>query len=192
MPIYELACEGGHRSETLQPSTAPLPPCGLRRGDPQGPQRLGVAGTAAVPPPRTHAPDLEGHPPGRPRLRHPPAPDGRPAATWRPATPSWPPTVAPSSPTRAGSRGRRRAGDPAPPRPTGAGGAAGRGRRPDHRAGRGPAAGRGGRPRRVRAAAGRVLDRRLAVPGAARAGGLPANPTRSRPSSPPASSSASR
>ena len=25
MPIYELACEGGHRSETLQPSTGKLP-----------------------------------------------------------------------------------------------------------------------------------------------------------------------
>jgi hypothetical protein len=27
VPIYELACGGGHRSETLQPSTAPLPAC---------------------------------------------------------------------------------------------------------------------------------------------------------------------
>ena len=25
MPIYELACEDGHRSETLQASTDPLP-----------------------------------------------------------------------------------------------------------------------------------------------------------------------
>ena len=27
MPIYELACEDGHRSETLQASTDPLPAC---------------------------------------------------------------------------------------------------------------------------------------------------------------------
>jgi hypothetical protein len=26
VPIYELACEDGHRSETLQASTDPLPP----------------------------------------------------------------------------------------------------------------------------------------------------------------------
>ena len=27
MPIYELACEDGHRSETLQASSDPLPAC---------------------------------------------------------------------------------------------------------------------------------------------------------------------
>lgn len=38
MPIYELACEGGHRSETLQPSTAP--------GDPAPPRPTGAGGAA--------------------------------------------------------------------------------------------------------------------------------------------------
>jgi hypothetical protein len=40
VPIYDLICEGGHRSETLQASDAPLPACferaPLRGGDPRG------------------------------------------------------------------------------------------------------------------------------------------------------------
>jgi hypothetical protein len=69
VPIYELACDGGHRSETLQPSTHKVP--------------SGVAGTAERRPVLAHEGRFEGSPP--------------------------------------------RTGDPAPPRPTGTGGAAGEG-----------------------------------------------------------------
>ena len=57
MPIYELTCADGHRSETLQASTAPLPACpacgGATRKLPSG---FGVAGAAAVPPPPERMP----------------------------------------------------------------------------------------------------------------------------------------
>lgn len=57
MPIYELTCEGGHRSETLQASTDPLPACpacgGMTR---KVPSHFGVGGTAAVPPPPERMP----------------------------------------------------------------------------------------------------------------------------------------
>jgi hypothetical protein len=46
VPIYELACEGGHRSETLRASTRKVP------------SGSGAAGTAAVPPPERR--DREG------------------------------------------------------------------------------------------------------------------------------------
>jgi putative FmdB family regulatory protein len=57
VPIYELTCEAGHRSETLQASTAPLPACpacgGATRKLPSG---FGMAGRAAVPPPPERMP----------------------------------------------------------------------------------------------------------------------------------------
>jgi putative FmdB family regulatory protein len=58
VPIYELTCEDGHRWETLQASTAPLPACpacgGATRKLPSG---FGVvAGAAAVPPPPERMP----------------------------------------------------------------------------------------------------------------------------------------
>jgi putative FmdB family regulatory protein len=57
VPIYELTCEAGHRSETLQASTAPLPACpacgGATRKLPSG---FGMAGGAAVPPPPERMP----------------------------------------------------------------------------------------------------------------------------------------
>jgi putative FmdB family regulatory protein len=57
VPIYELTCQDGHRSETLQASTAPLPACpacgGATRKLPSG---FGVAGAAAVPPPPERMP----------------------------------------------------------------------------------------------------------------------------------------
>ena len=69
MPIYGLVCDGGLRSESLEPSTQKVP--------------SGVAGTAERRPILAHEGRFEGSP--------------------------------------------LRAGDPAPPRPTGAGGAAGEG-----------------------------------------------------------------
>ena len=52
MPIYELACEDGHRSETLQASTDPLPACpACGRATRKVPSGFGVTGSAAVPPP---------------------------------------------------------------------------------------------------------------------------------------------
>ena len=153
MPIYELACEDGHRSEPSRRRrpAAGLP--GLRRGDAQGPSGSGSPGRPPCPRPPSACPDLEGHLPGRPRRRHPPAPHGR--CPPRPGGRV-------GSPPRAGDRHR-------PPR------SARRGRGADHGAGHGLRR-RGGPGRRFRAAAGRVLDRRLAVPGAARAGRLPARP----------------
>ena len=57
MPIYELACEAGHRSETLQAATAPLPACPACGGPTRKvPSRFGVGGTAAVPPPPERMP----------------------------------------------------------------------------------------------------------------------------------------
>jgi len=57
MPIYELSCETGHRSETLQASTAPLPACPVcgaaTRKLPSG---FGVGGSASVPPPPERMP----------------------------------------------------------------------------------------------------------------------------------------
>jgi putative FmdB family regulatory protein len=57
VPIYELSCETGHRSETLQASTAPLPACPVcgaaTRKLPSG---FGVGGTASVPPPPERMP----------------------------------------------------------------------------------------------------------------------------------------
>ena len=57
MPIYELSCETGHRSETLQASAAPLPACPVcgaaTRKLPSG---FGVGGTASVPPPPERMP----------------------------------------------------------------------------------------------------------------------------------------
>jgi hypothetical protein len=64
VPIYDLICEGGHRSETLQASDAPLPACferaPLRGGDPRGgPQ-------PPTPPRHEHHPMIDGvsHLPG--------------------------------------------------------------------------------------------------------------------------------
>jgi putative FmdB family regulatory protein len=52
VPIYELACEDGHRPESLQASADPLPACPVcgsaTRKRPSG---FGVGGTASVPPP---------------------------------------------------------------------------------------------------------------------------------------------
>jgi putative FmdB family regulatory protein len=57
VPIYELACEAGHRSETLQAATAPLPACPACGGPTRKvPSRFGVGGTAAVPPPPERMP----------------------------------------------------------------------------------------------------------------------------------------
>jgi putative FmdB family regulatory protein len=57
VPIYELTCEAGHRSETLQASTAALPACpacgGATRKLPSG---FGVPGAAAAPPPAERMP----------------------------------------------------------------------------------------------------------------------------------------
>jgi putative FmdB family regulatory protein len=57
VPIYELTCEAGHRSETLQASTAPLPACpacgGATRKLPSG---FEVPGAAAAPPPAERMP----------------------------------------------------------------------------------------------------------------------------------------
>ena len=57
MPIYELSCETGHRSETLQASAAPLPACPVcgaaTRKLPSG---FGVGGSASVPPPPERMP----------------------------------------------------------------------------------------------------------------------------------------
>ena len=51
MPIYELACEGGHRSETLQDRRPLLAHEGrlgspLRAGDPAPPRPTGAGGAA--------------------------------------------------------------------------------------------------------------------------------------------------
>jgi hypothetical protein len=57
VPIYELICQGGHRSETLQASTAPLPACpACGAATHKVPSRFGVGGTAAVPPPPERMP----------------------------------------------------------------------------------------------------------------------------------------
>jgi putative FmdB family regulatory protein len=57
VPIYELTCEGGHRFETLQASTAPLPACPACGGATRKvPSRFGVGGTATVPPPPERMP----------------------------------------------------------------------------------------------------------------------------------------
>ena len=149
-------------------STAPLPACPacggaiptVRRARPPCPAPTMLRTC-------THRGDRD-YDPSAPDGRRPPRPGGR--------NPELATERRPVLPTRAGSRLGCVPASAA--RPTGAGGAR-RGRRPDHRAGRGPAAGRVA-DLDVRAAAGRVLDRRLAVPGAARAGGLPARPRRGR------------
>jgi hypothetical protein len=52
VPIDELAGEGGHRSETLQASTDPLPACpACGEATRKVPSGFGVGGTATVPPP---------------------------------------------------------------------------------------------------------------------------------------------
>ena len=57
MPIYELACEDGHHSETLQASTDPLPACpACGRATHKVPSGFGVGGTATVPPPPERMP----------------------------------------------------------------------------------------------------------------------------------------
>ncbi len=57
MPIYELTCEGGHCSETLQAASAPLPACpACGAATRKVPSRFGVSGTAAVPPPPERMP----------------------------------------------------------------------------------------------------------------------------------------
>jgi putative FmdB family regulatory protein len=57
VPIYELACEDGHRSETLQAATDPLPACpACGRATRKVPSGFGVGGTAAVPPPPERMP----------------------------------------------------------------------------------------------------------------------------------------
>lgn len=57
MPIYELACDAGHRSETFQVSTDPLPACpacgAATRKLPSG---FAVGGTASLPPPAERMP----------------------------------------------------------------------------------------------------------------------------------------
>jgi putative FmdB family regulatory protein len=51
VPIYELACQGGHRSETLQAATDPLPACpACGEATRKVPSGFGVGGTATVPP----------------------------------------------------------------------------------------------------------------------------------------------
>jgi putative FmdB family regulatory protein len=57
VPIYELACEDGHRSETLQASTDPLPACpACGRATRKVPSGFGVGGTASVAPPPERMP----------------------------------------------------------------------------------------------------------------------------------------
>ncbi len=119
MPIYELACEGGHRSETLQASTAPLPACpacgGATRKVPSG---FGVAGRPPCPRPPSACPRPGRAPTGATATTSPTC-AGRPmpAATWRPATPSWPATSRPDPRPRGPVRGSSplRAGDPRRP-----------------------------------------------------------------------------
>ena len=57
MPIYELSCETGHRSESLQASTAPLPACPVCGA---ATRKLlsgfGVGGSASAPPPPERMP----------------------------------------------------------------------------------------------------------------------------------------
>ena len=110
MPIYELACEGGHRSETLQPSTAPLPAC---------------PGTAAVPPPPERMPQTwKGtHRGDRDYVTH-----LRRTADARRDLEARNPELATDRRPALAHEGRfegspLRAGDPAPPPPTGAGAA---------------------------------------------------------------------
>jgi putative FmdB family regulatory protein len=57
VPIYDLICEGGHRSETLQAANAPLPACPACGGATRKlPSHFGLGGTAAVPPPPERMP----------------------------------------------------------------------------------------------------------------------------------------
>jgi putative FmdB family regulatory protein len=130
VPIYELACEGGHRSETLQPATAPLPACpacgGATRKLPSG---FGVAGTAAVPPPPERMPQTWNgiHRGDRDYATH-----LRRTADARRDLEARNPELATDRRPVLAHGGRfegspLRAGDPAPPWPTGAGGAAGEG-----------------------------------------------------------------
>jgi putative FmdB family regulatory protein len=57
VPIYELRCQAGHRSEALQPSTAPLPACPACGAETRKlPSGFGVGGTASVPPPPERMP----------------------------------------------------------------------------------------------------------------------------------------
>jgi putative FmdB family regulatory protein len=57
VPIYELSCETGHRSESLQASTAPLPACPVCGA---ATRKLlsgfGVGGSASAPPPPERMP----------------------------------------------------------------------------------------------------------------------------------------
>jgi putative FmdB family regulatory protein len=57
MPIYELRCEGGHPSESLQAASAPLPACpDCGAATRKVPSRFGVSGSARVPPPPERMP----------------------------------------------------------------------------------------------------------------------------------------
>ena len=128
MPIYELSCETGHRSETLQASTAPLPACPVcgaaTRKLPSG---FGVGGTASVPPPPERMPQTwKGtHRGDRDYVTH-----LRRVADARRDLESRNPELAGDHRPVLAHEGRfegspLRAGDPAPP---GAGGAGGRAR----------------------------------------------------------------
>ena len=115
MPIYGLACEGGHRSETLQPSTRKVP--------------SGAAGAAAVPPPPERMPQTwkRTHRGDRDDVTH----LRRTADARRDLEARNPEPATDRRPVLA-HEGRfkgspLRTGDPAPPRPTDAGGAAGEG-----------------------------------------------------------------
>jgi hypothetical protein len=64
VPIYELTCEDGHRSETPQASTAPLPACPARGGATRKlPSGFGVPGADARRDLEARNPELAGDPP---------------------------------------------------------------------------------------------------------------------------------
>ena len=153
VPIYELRCERGTARRRSSRRPLPLPGLpGLRRRDPQAPQRVrGRRDRLGAPAARAHAPDLEGHLRRRPRLRHPPAPGGRrpprpggpqPRAGRRPAA-----RPRPRGPVRGVAPAGRRPGAPEAPARHAAGShrprpePPGRRRGPDHRARRRPPAG---------------------------------------------------
>ncbi|HEV2893167.1 MAG TPA: zinc ribbon domain-containing protein [Actinomycetota bacterium] len=130
MPIYELACDAGHRSETLQASIDPLPACpacgAATRKLPSG---FGVGGTASVPPPAERMPQTwKGtHRGDRDYVTH-----LRRVADARRDLEARNPELAGDHRPVLAHEGRfegspLRADDPAPPRPAGADGAAGEG-----------------------------------------------------------------
>jgi putative FmdB family regulatory protein len=130
VPIYELACDAGHRSETLQASTDPLPACpacgAATRKLPSG---FGVGGTASMPPPAERMPQTwKGtHRGDRDYVTH-----LRRVTDARRDLEARNPELAGDHRPVLAHEGRfegspLRAGNPAPPRPAGADGAAGEG-----------------------------------------------------------------